>query len=75
MEMDSVSLRHGEMHTEVKIATSTLVMKLFLVLGEYSKKSLVEYDTISTFNSAESVLFVLCFLQFLSEAEVKGDFY
>lgn len=56
MEMDSVSLRREEMYTEVKIAMSALLMKLFLVLGEYSKKNLVEYDTISTLNSAESVL-------------------
>lgn len=68
MEIDSISLHFGEMYTEVKIVTSTLVMKLFLVLGEYSQKNLVEYGTISLLNSKESVLFVLFFLQFLSKA-------
>lgn len=63
------------MYTEVKIAVSALAMKLFLVLGGGSKKSLVEYDTISTLNSKESVLFVLCFIQYLLKTEVKGDFH
>lgn len=75
MDIDGISLGCGEMYTEVKIAMPALVMKLFLVLRECLKKNHVEYGTMSTLNSKESLLFVLYFLLFLSKAEVKGDFH